>query len=406
MADDIKGFDLTPPEEIRARVSALQRKMGEKGIDLALILQNADLFYFTGTLQRGYLCIPQDGEPVFFVQKYYDRAVRESPLPCIKVKGMKALPNLLRDHGITGKQLGLELDVIPVSLFYRIGDLFGNWEALDISSEIKEIRSIKSAFEIQQIKQSGKIIDRVFPSVMDHLREGMTELELDGILVSIGRTAGHQGLVRMRGFNQEMMNAYVLSGGSASIVSFGDTPLCGAGATHAIAQGSSSKKIKRDEPIVIDYGGGYNGYVTDETRTFVIGELKDHLERAFQVARSIIEDVESSTRPGDLATDIYARAKAIADKEGLDPYFMGHGEGQVAFVGHGIGLEVNEWPIIGRGFRRSLEPGMVFAFEPKFVFPGEGAVGIELDYIVREDGLERVTHFPVDIVSVKKKDDK
>lgn len=403
MSEDYGTFDLTSAEEIQTRIGKLQEKMREKGIDLALILQNADLFYFTGTLQRGYLCIPQDGEPVFFVQKYYDRAAQESPLQCIKVKGMKALPNLLRDHGITGTRLGLEFDVIPVSLFNRIRDLFGNWETLDISTEIKEIRSIKSAFEIQQIKQSGKIIDLVFPAVREHLREGMSELELDGILFSIGRAAGHQGLIRMRGFNQEMMNVYVLSGANACTTSFGDTPLCGAGANHAIAQGSSSKKIRRNEPIVIDYGGGHNGYVTDETRTFVIGELKDHLERAHQVAQSIIDAVESSAKPGDMATGIYERAKAIAAEEGLDPYFMGHGEGQVAFVGHGIGLEVNEWPIIGRGFRRPLEPGMVFAFEPKFVFPDEGAVGIELDYIIREDGLERVTQFPADIASVKNK---
>jgi Xaa-Pro dipeptidase len=403
MSDDYGIFDLTPAEEIKTRITKFQEKIREKGIDLALILQNTDLFYFTGTLQRGYLCIPQDGEPVFFVQKYYDRAVQESPLPCIKVKGMKALPNLLRDHGIAGKQLGLEFDVIPVSLFDRIKGLFENWEALDISTEIKEIRSIKSSFEIKQIKRAGEIIDLVFTSVRGHLREGMSELELDGILVSIGRAAGHQGLVRMRGFNQEMMHIYVLSGENAAMVSYGDTPLCGSGANHAIAQGSSSKKIRRNEPIIIDYGGGHNGYVTDETRTLVIGELKDHLERAFQVAKSIIDEVESSAKPGDLATDIYERAKAIAAKERLDPYFMGHGEGQVAFVGHGIGLEVNEWPVIGRGFRKPLEPGMVFAFEPKFVFPGEGAVGIELDYIVREDGLERVTHFPPDIVSVKNK---
>jgi Xaa-Pro dipeptidase len=400
MSDDYGTVDLTPAEEIKTRTTKLQDKMREKGIDLALILQNADLFYFTGTLQRGYLCIPQNGEPVFFVQKYYDRAVQESPLPCIKVKGMKALSNLLQDHGIKGERLGLEFDVIPVSLFDRIKDLFGNWQPLDISTEIKEIRSIKSSFEIKQIKRAGEIADLVFSSVKHHLREGMSELELDGVLVSIGRAAGHQGLVRMRGFNQEMMNIYVLSGDSASIVSFGDTPLCGSGANHAIAQGSSPKKIRRNEPIVIDYGGGHNGYVTDETRTFVIDKLKDHLERAYQVARSIIEDVESSAKPGDVATTIYERAKAIAAKEGLEPYFMGHGEGQVAFVGHGIGLEVNEWPIIGRGFRRPLESGMVFAFEPKFVFPGEGAVGIELDYIVKKDGLERVTHFPTDIVSV------
>lgn len=400
MVEEIKGFELTPPEEIHARTKALQRKMGEMGVDLALILQNVDLFYFTGTLQRGYLCIPQQGEPVFFVQKYYDRAVRESPLHCIKVKSIKALPNLLRDCGIQGTRLGLELDVIPVSLFHRIKNLLGGWEALDISEEIKGIRSIKSAFEIQQIKGSGVIIDQVFSAVRHHLREGMSEMELDGILVSIGRAAGHQGLVRMRGFNQEMMNIYVLSGAHACTTSFGDTPLCGLGATHAIAQGSSAKRIKRDEPIVIDYGGGFNGYVTDETRTFVIGRLKDHLERAYRIAQAIIDEVESDVRPGDLATGIYERAKAMASKEGLGPYFMGHGEGRVAFVGHGLGLEVNEWPIIGRGFTRPLQPGMVFAFEPKFVFPGEGAVGIEVDYIVREDRLERITHFPTEIVAL------
>ncbi len=400
MAEEIKGYELTPPEEIRARVGALQRKMGEKGADLVLILQNADLFYFAGTIQRGYLCIPQQGEPVFFVQKNYDRAIAESPVQCVRVNGIKALPNLLRDYGIGGTRLGLEHDVIPVSLFDRIRDLFGGWAVLDISEEIKEIRSIKSAFEIRQFKGSGAIIDKVFSEVRNYLREGITEIELDGILFSIGRTAGHQGLLRMRGFNQEMMNIYVLSGDNACVTSFGDTPLCGLGATHAVAQGSSAKRIKRDEPIIIDYGGAYNGYITDETRTFVIGRLKDHLERAYRVAQAIIAEAESFARAGVLATTIYERVKEMATKEGLDPYFMGHGEGQVAFVGHGLGLEINEWPVIGRGFKKPLQPGMVFAFEPKFVFPGEGAVGIEIDYIVREDGLERITHFPTEIVSL------
>ena len=400
MAEEIGNFELTPPEEIRVRVKELQQKMGQKGVDLALILQNVDLFYFAGTLQRGYLGIPQKGEPVFFVQKHYDRAVAESPLQCVKTKGIKALPGLLRNYGMGGTRLGLELDVIPVTLYHRVRDLFRGWEILDISEQIKEIRSIKSAFEIRQVKRSGAIIDQVFSAAREHLREGMPEIELDGILLSIGRARGHQGFLRMRGFNQEMMNIYVLSGDNASTTSFGDTPLCGSGATHAVAQGSSPKRIKRNEPIVIDYGGGYNGYVTDETRTFVIGHLNDHLERAYRVAQTIIEDIESSARAGEPATGIYERAKAMATQAGLGPYFMGHGEGQVAFVGHGLGLEINERPVIGRGFKRPLQPGMIFAFEPKFVFPGEGAVGIEVDYIVREDGLERVTHFPTEIVSL------
>ncbi|MBW2039225.1 MAG: aminopeptidase P family protein [Deltaproteobacteria bacterium] len=400
MSEGIETFELTPLGEISSRVNKLQKKMQEKGVDLALIIQNADLFYFTGAIQRGYLFVPLEEEPIFFVQKDYERAIRESPLRCIRTEGLKALPSLLHEYGLEGKKIGMELDVVPVSLFYKIKGLFKRWEFLDISEDVKEVRSIKSTFEIRQIKRSGQIVDYVFSEVRRYLREGMSELELDGILTSIGRAKGHQGFLRMRGFNQEMMNIHVLSGGSACMASFCDTPLGGYGVTHAIAQGSSAKRIKRDEPIIIDYGGGYNGYVTDETRVFVIGRLKGHLERAYQVAQDIIEDMESFAREGVQAVQIYKRAQEIAAKEDLTQHFMGHGEGRVAFVGHGLGLEINEWPIIGRGGEMPLQVGMVFAFEPKFVFPGEGAVGIEMDYIVREDGLERVTHFPREIVSL------
>lgn len=398
MSEEIGIFDLTPPEEINSRVDRFQKTMKEKGVDLSLIVQNSDLFYFTGTIQTGYLFVPLEAEPIFFVQREYERAVRESPLRCIKTKGLKTLPRLLPEYGLEGKRIGMELDVMPVSLFWKMRELFQRWEVLNISEEIKEVRSIKSNFEIRQVKRSGEIVDHVFSEVRRHLREGMSELELDGILTSIGRTKGHQGLLRMRGFNQEIMNIHVLSGDSASKASFCDTPLAGSGVTHAIAQGSSSKRIGRDEPIVIDYGGGHNGYVTDETRVFVIGHLKDRLDRACRVALDIIEDMESFAREGVQAMQLYQRAKELATRKGLAQNFMGHGEGRVSFVGHGLGLELNEWPIIGKGFDRPLQAGMIFAFEPKFVFPGEGAVGVELDYIVREDGVERVTHFPKEIV--------
>jgi Xaa-Pro aminopeptidase len=154
----------------------------------------------------------------------------------------------------------------------------------------------------------------------------------------------------------------------------------------------------RDQPIVIDYGVGYNGYVTDETRTFVIGRLKSHFEKACQVALRMIAEMESSAGAGELPDHIYKRMQEVAEKEGLASNFMGYGEGKVSFVGHGLGLEINEWPILRRGEKKPLESGMVFAFEPKFVFPNEGAVGIEVDFIVREQGLERVTEFPKEVV--------
>jgi Xaa-Pro dipeptidase len=381
-------------EEIRSRIRRLQNNMQKKGADLVLMLQNVDLFYFSGTIQKGYLIVPAEGEALLFVQKDYERAVQETSLKCVRLDSIKDLPAFLREYQLKGNRVGMELDVVPVLMFNRIKALFKDWEILDVSTEIKEIRSIKSEYEIDQIQMSGRIIDEVFSQAKNYIREGVTELVLDGILTSVGRSHGHQGFLRMRGINQEMMNIHVLSGESASASSFCDTPLSGYGLTPAIAQGSSRRRIARDQPIVIDYGGGYNGYVTDETRTFVIGSLKDPLMKAYQVALEMIAEVESSARPGDSPVPLYERCRKKADQAGFADHFMGYGEGQVAFVGHGLGLEINEWPIIGRGYRKPLQVGNVFAFEPKFVFPGEGAVGIELDYVVRENGVERITGFP------------
>jgi Xaa-Pro aminopeptidase len=87
-------------------------------------------------------------------------------------------------------------------------------------------------------------------------------------------------------------------------------------------------------------------------------------------------------------------------KEGLEEYFLGHGDGKVVFIGHGLGLEINELPVITARHSRILQEGMVFAFEPKFVLPPYGAIGIEVDFIVRADCLERVTANSIDIVTL------
>ena len=390
--------NVIPSGEIRSRQIRFQRKMSENGIDLVVLFQNVDIFYLSGTIQKGYLFIPVEGDAVFFVQKDYERAIHETSVKCIKIESLRDLPALAKENGLEGRRVGLELDVLPVALFNRIMGIFKNWEVSDISPEIREIRSVKSDFEIEQIETSGRIIDEVFSQAGRHIREGMTEVAVDGILASIGRSHGHQGFLRMRGLNQEMMNIHVLSGRSGSAYSFCDTPLSGEGLTPAIAQGSSRREIERGQPVVIDYGGGHNGYVTDETRTFVIGRLKDRLQTAYTVAIEIIEEMESQVRPGDSPIRVYERALERARRAGLADHFMGYGEGQVAFVGHGLGLEINEWPIIGRGYRKPLQEGNVFAFEPKFVFPGEGAVGIELDYVVRDKGIERVTRFPKELI--------
>jgi len=392
--------DLTPKEEIEGRIRGLMERMSAEGVSFAVILQNVDLFYFTGTAQKSVLVVSLDEGPLFFVEKSLARARAETPLDIIPIKRDKDVKEVLAAKGILKGQGGMEFDVLPVAAYERWKTMLGYEAFRDISSLIKELRIVKSPFEIEQVRRSGEIVSKVFAKVPEVVRVGEREVDIGAALDTEGKKHGHQGFLRMRGLNQEMMNIYVTHGHSATYASWADVPISGVGVTHAVGQGSSINRVERDIPLIVDYGGGYNGYITDETRVVVVGELKDRFLAAYGVAREIIEDAAAYGRSGIIATELYTRALDLVKKAGLEDYFMGHGEGQVSFVGHGLGLEINELPVITPRHRVELRKGMVFAYEPKFIFPGLGAVGIEVDFIVRGDRLERVTDFPIDIITV------
>jgi len=391
-------LEKVPKHEIENRIEKMQGFLKKEDIQGALISQCVDLFYFTGTFQRGFLYIPKEGSPFFMVQKSYERALNESPLSnIVEIKNSRHLPKMISDRGFTLNQIGMEFDVIPTNLYLRYKFIFKESDLVDISELIKKVRVIKSTYEIKQFERAAKIVDRVISKAKDFLKPGITEIELDGKLIGIGRALGHQGILRMRGFNQEMINIYVLSGKNGAYPSFGNTPLGGPGPSPAMGHGSSLKQIEKGEPIIIDYGVAYNGYIIDQTRLFAIGKLNDDLIKAYEVTREIKRDMEEKTRPGDKCYDIYKRAIDIAKKRGYEENFMGFGNNRVRFVGHGLGLEINEPPFIAKGISMEIEPGMVFAFEPKIVFPNIGAVGVEDDYLVTDYGVKPLTITPDDI---------
>jgi Xaa-Pro dipeptidase len=392
--------DYTPKEELLRRIDGLKTNMVEAGIDFAVIMQNADLFYFSGTIQKGVMVIPVDHDPFLFVERSLERVRVETPLDITPIRKDKEIMDVLQQKGILKGKGGMEMDVVPVSVFERFKKTTGFEEFVDITPLIRELRIIKSPFELEQVKGSGRIISRIFEKAKDIIREGVRELDIDAELVAEGRRWGHQGFLRMRGFNQEMMNLYVTAGGTSGVPSNMDVPISGLGLTAAIAQGSSLKPVERGVPVLVDYGGGYNGYVTDETRTYVVGAMKERFRKPYEVTREIVEDTAGFGREGIDCTEIFNRVYEIVKKAHLQDHFMGFGEGQVSFVGHGLGLEINELPVITPRHNRLLREGMVFAFEPKFIFPGEGSVGIEVDFIARKNGLERVVDFPIDVVYV------
>lgn len=388
-----RKMDKVPKTEIEHRVNRLQSILAGQGLDGALIMQNVDLFYFSGTIQTSVLFIPCQGDPVLMVEKNYQRARDESPVKdVVPVKNKNRIIHTLRDYGFNRLEaLGLEMDVLPAYLYLWYQDTFKGSRWKDVSKHIRKLRMIKSDYELEQVRKAAHILNKGFTDIREIIREGMTELEVDGHLCLIARREGHMGILRMRGWNQEMTYAHVLSGESGSTATFLNSPNGGNGNTPAMAQGAGFRKIRKNEPILIDYGAGVNGYLADQSRTFVIGQLSSTLEKAHDCSGEIHRLLSKEAKAGADCSDLYHMAVEVAEKEGLGDFFMGHGEGQVRFVAHGIGLEIDEYPVVAPRSKEKLEQGMVIALEPKFVFPGKGMVGLEDDYLVTSSGLERLT---------------
>ena len=385
-------METVPKTEIRQRIRSFQNELAAIDLQGAFILQNADIFYFTGTIQSSVLFIPSQGQPILMVQKNLQRARQESPLKeIVPIKNKNQIPRVLGDFKFEPlSRAGLEMDVLPANLYLWFKKAISRCRWVDVSDSIRKLRMIKSAYEIKQVRKAAAILHVGFTEIKSIMHPGMTELEIDGHLAMIARREGHMGTLRMRGWNQEMTYAHVLSGDSGSVVSLLKSPHGGSGNTPAMAQGAGFRRIKKNEPIGIDFGVAVNGYIGDMFRTYVIGRLPNLLKKAHACAQEILALLSEKAHPGVSCAQLYEAAVAKAEKEGLRDFFMGHGEGQVKFVGHGIGLEIDDYPIISPNFDAVLEEGMVLALEPKFVFPKKGVVGLEDDYLVTSNGAKRL----------------
>jgi len=393
MGGYIKRMETVPKQEIESRVRIFQVRLQEMGLEGAFILQNVDLYYFAGTIQSSVLFIPCQDDPVLIVQKAFERARHESPLKhIIPASGRGQIKKALKEFGFLNfRRIGLEMDVLPVNLFSRYRQTFPEFEWSDISDAVLRLRMIKSPYEVEQIRRAAEILHKGYMEIKEIIREGMTELEVDGHLAFIARREGHMGVLRMRAWNQEMTHAHVLSGGNGAIPSFLDSPHGGRGNTPAMAQGASFRRIEKNEPIGIDYGVGVNGYVADQFRTLVVGDLPDELKRAHDFSVEIHSFFVEEAKPGISCAELYRIVLKKVQRTGLKAYFNGYGEGKARFIGHGLGLEIDEYPILSLRFDQRLEPGMVIALEPMFVFPDRGILGLEDDYLVTATGVERLT---------------
>ncbi|MCU0564063.1 MAG: Xaa-Pro peptidase family protein [Desulfobacterales bacterium] len=392
----------TPRTEIERRIAALQNVLTRRGLDAALILQKTDLFYFSGTIQQSTLYVPATGEPLLMVNRSFERARAESPLAhVVPLSGPSRIPLILKAAGCARPSvLGFELDVLPVNLFRKYEELFPGVATADVSTDIRLIRAVKSPYEIELIREAARRSDRVAGLMPELIRPGMTEIELAGRVEAEMRRLGHQGIVRMRLWGGELFYGHLLAGESGGVASYLASPTGGRGVGPAVAQGAGMRPIGRNEPIVLDYVFAFQGYISDHTRVFSLGPVQDELQRGHAAMLELQAEIARRAVPGAASGAIYDAALAWVQARGLAGRFMGATEERVRFVGHGVGLELDEFPFLNTGQALPLQAGMVVAVEPKLVFPGRGVVGIENTHVVTPGGLEQLGRYPEEITVI------
>ena len=392
----IKKFKV-PSYEIEDRITKIQKRLQKQEIDGLLIIQRADLFYLSGTAQNGFLYIPAQGDPLLLIRKYMPRARQESSIrDMVEIRSPKEVPNRIADfYGRLPHTLGFELDVVPVKEFEFYRGLFPKQTCVDGSPLILETRMIKSGWEIEQMEKTAKLSSQTFEYIRNNIRPGYTEMEFGGMYEAYARKIGHGGRLRVRDYQTEGYPWHVLSGNSGGMVGLLDSPASGQGTSAAFPVGGGNKRLAPDEPIMIDIASVFNGFHMDETRMFAIGSMPEEALNASLATIEIHNAVLDRVRPGIPIKDLFDTALTKAEELGYTEPYLGPPGYKVQFIGHGIGHELIEQPILSAKDEAPLQPGMTFALEPKMVFKDRFCAGIESVFTVTKTGHRMISQIPL-----------
>ena len=381
-----------PLTELDDRLNRFRARMdrAQPGWEMAAITGKVPLYYFTGTMPDGLLLIPQDGDAVFWVRQSYERAIDESFFP--NLRKMRSYRDVAAGTGKIPREVYLETDLVPVAQVQRMQKHLTFTEVKPVDAEVSAVRAKKSAYELSLMERAGKIHRHVLEDLVPGmLEEGIDEVSFACDLYSLMVKEGHQGIIRFGRFNEMLLGQIGFGTSSLSPICV-DTPGGVSGMHPSVPQmGCRDRLLQKGDLVVIDIGCGYNGYQTDKTLSYMFGRplpdaaLQDHFRCV-----EIQDTMASLLKPGAIPSEIYRTIMAGLEPEFLTN-FMGFGDRRVKFLGHGIGLWIDETPVIAEGFDEPLEEGMVFALEPKKGIPDVGLVGIENTFLVTPQGGRSIT---------------
>ncbi|MDE6066524.1 MAG: Xaa-Pro peptidase family protein [Duncaniella sp.] len=382
---------LWPDDEYRLRLDRLRAGMAKAGIDAILLNDNANLYYITGRVYAGYAYIPQQGLPIFFVR-------RPVEMEGDGVVYIRKPEEITESIGMSAPaSVGLELDVTPYSTITRLAKVFPGSEIKNASTMMRDVRSVKTPLALQMLRESGAKHTRVYKRIPGLFQEGMSDYDLQIAIEHLSRMQGCLGQFRISGDTMELYMGNILAGENADAPSPYDFAMGGAGMDPSLPVGADGTLITPGTTVMVDVNGNYNGYMTDMTRVFALGTIEPLALKAHQCSIDIHHALCDMMRPGTPAKALWEKAEEIVVNADLKPYYMGHRQ-HAGFIGHGVGIEINELPVIAPRSRDIIQENNVIALEPKFVIPKVGAVGIENTYIVHSDHVECITLAPEEII--------
>lgn len=382
--------------ELELKWRRIQQAMRQEEADGCLLTMNMNLYYVSGQVFNGYFYLPAEGRPYWFVKRL---TVPETNQVHV-IRKPEQIPDFFRDLNLAmPRKLLLEEDELSYNEYIRLQHVFRAEATGNASALIRHIRMIKTPWEIEQMRISARKHEAVYREIPACYRPGMRDVELQIEIEKRMRMHGSLGYFRAFGSNMDIFMGSLLAGENAGEPSPFDFALGGKGIHASGPLGANGTLLREGTTVMADMSGNYTAYQTDMTRVFSIGKLPDRAYRVHRVALEIQARMERTAKPGVSCAELYRDALAMAGQEGLKDCFMGT-HLQAKFVGHGVGLEINELPVLTTRSKDILQPGMTFAFEPKFVLAGIGAVGIENTFLVTDSGVEKMTLLDENIIEL------
>ena len=388
-----------PISELKSRQLMLAKALDNAGLEGALLHNPVDLYYFCGGRQDGAMYISAESneiEPVQYVRRSLKRAIFEAGGDDA-IHEVVSFPRLsqfyddLSNRGVKKMPL-MQLSNIPYSFALKFQSSLSDFEGelKDCNNLVHSIREKKSNWEIEQMRIAAEVQLEMFDSISALGCEGVTELELTATAEAISRAAGFGGEISMRRYPMQCNRGVVVAGRSGGIPSFFDAAVGGIGPYSGAGMGSGFGKIKRGEPVLVDLLHAHRGYIVDMTRMFVVGKLSKEWENRLEDMQGVKEVVVDALHQRKTCSEAWTEGFELACELGYEENLMGMKPDQTRFLGHGVGLELDESPVIADGFDRGLVEGGTIAIEPKVVY-SEGSIGTEDTWLMTDSGMEPIT---------------